>query len=70
MPENRAVYLEGPKVRPLAVREAPYTSPGPGEIVIKNGAIALNPLEQIKQDLGNFLYSWVKYPFVSMYFRY
>ncbi|KAK8070467.1 hypothetical protein PG997_010670 [Apiospora hydei] len=29
MPENRAAYLMGEKVRPLAVKPAPYTSPRP-----------------------------------------
>ncbi|KAK6062992.1 zinc-binding dehydrogenase [Seiridium cupressi] len=62
--ENKAAYLEGAKVRPLAVRDAPYTAPGPGQITIKNEAIALNPLESIKQTIGNFLYEWVKYPFI------
>lgn len=63
-PTNKAAYLEGAKKRPLVVRDAPYRSPGPDQIVIKNSAVALNPLEALKQALGNLLYGHVKYPFV------
>ncbi|KAH6656518.1 zinc-binding oxidoreductase CipB [Truncatella angustata] len=62
--QNKAAYLDGAKVHPLAVREAPYTKPGPHQISIRNEAIALNPLEYIKQSIGNFIYEWIKYPFV------
>lgn len=62
--QNNAAYLTGAKIYPLDVREAPYTSPGFGQITIKNEAIALNPLEYIKQTIGDFLYGWIKYPFV------
>ncbi|KAL2417865.1 Dehydrogenase azaJ [Exophiala dermatitidis] len=61
-PSNKASYLIGPKQRPLEVRSAPYTHPQADEIVIKNHAVAINPLDHIKQDIGNLLYSWVKYP--------
>ncbi|KAI0130556.1 zinc-binding oxidoreductase CipB [Xylariales sp. AK1849] len=64
MPENKAAYLEDTKVRPLVVRPAPYTSPKSHQIVIRNAAIALNPLDHIKQDAGNVLFGWIKYPFV------
>ncbi|TLS24380.1 hypothetical protein PpBr36_09043 [Pyricularia pennisetigena] len=63
-PINKAAYLDGAKKRPLAVRDAPYTSPGPDQIVVKNFAIALNPVEAFKQALGNLMYEHVKYPFV------
>lgn len=61
-PSNHAAYLTGPKQRPLEVRPAPYTPPGPEEIVIRNHAVAINPLDHIKQNVGDLLYSWVKYP--------
>lgn len=64
MPSNTAAYLTGPKVHPLEVKSAPYTSPRENEIVVKNRAVAINPADWLKQGLGNFMYSWVKYPFV------
>ncbi|TLD29123.1 hypothetical protein PspLS_04235 [Pyricularia sp. CBS 133598] len=63
-PTNKAAYLDAAKKRPLAVRDAPYTTPGPDQIAIKNSAVALNPLEALKQALGNLMYGHVKYPFV------
>lgn len=62
--ENTAVYLKGIKVRPLEVKSAPYTSPGAGEIVVKNAAVAINPVDWMTQDSGNLFYPWLKYPFV------
>ncbi|KAK8023616.1 Zinc-binding dehydrogenase [Apiospora rasikravindrae] len=64
MPENRAAYLMGEKIRPLAVKAAPYTSPGPNQILVRVAAVAVNPIEYIKQDLGGLLYGWVKCPHV------
>ncbi|KAL8833554.1 MAG: hypothetical protein Q9170_004209 [Blastenia crenularia] len=65
MPPNEAAYLTGLKVHPLKVREAPYTSAGEHEVVIKNGAVAVNPVDWILQYAGNsMLYQWIKYPFV------
>ncbi|KAH8648399.1 zinc-binding dehydrogenase [Xylariales sp. PMI_506] len=64
MLENSAAYLTGAKTYPLSVQSAPYTTPGPDQIVIQNAAVALNPVDAIKQNIGNFIYSWIKYPFV------
>ncbi|KAL8347217.1 hypothetical protein RB601_003256 [Gaeumannomyces tritici] len=64
-PQNRGAFLVAAKARPLAVREAPYSPPGPGEVVVKNAAIALNPIDYAKQSVGNFLYSHIKYPFIT-----
>ncbi|KAL9084146.1 MAG: hypothetical protein Q9165_008194 [Trypethelium subeluteriae] len=63
MPSNAAAWLDGPKT-PLNVRVAPYTAPGENEIVIKNAALAINPVDYLKQELGRMVYSWIKYPFV------
>lgn len=63
-PINRAAWLTGKQVFPLAVKEAPYTPPGPNEIVVKSAAIAINPVEAMKQAMGDNMMSWVKYPFV------
>ena len=63
-PSNRAAYLVATKQSPLEVRSAPYTKPGPGEITIRNHAVATNPLDFIKQTAGDLLYDWVKYPII------
>lgn len=67
MPENRAAYLMGEKVRPLSVKPAPYPSPGPAQLLVRVAAVAVNPIEHIKQDLGGLLYGWVKFPHVLGY---
>ena len=63
MPTNTAAWI-GAKRAKLDVKPAPYTPPRDNEIVIKNHAVAINPLDWIIQVAGNFLYTWLKYPFV------
>jgi len=67
MPSNMAAWLQAAKKRPLAVKEAPYVSPGPEEIVVKVKALAINPIDRMKQEMGNMLYGHIKYPFVLGY---
>ena len=62
-PTNTAAYLPSAKA-PLQISSAPYTLPSPNEILIQNAAVAINPLDWIKQRLGDFLYSHLKYPFI------
>jgi len=64
MPSNRAAWLTAKSATPLEVKKAPYTSPGENEIVVKNAAIAVNPLDWFKQGTGDMMFSWIKYPFV------
>ncbi|KAF2093050.1 oxidoreductase [Rhizodiscina lignyota] len=64
MPSNKAAYLEKVHVSPFQVRDAPYTSPGPKEIVIRNRAVAINPIDWILQDKGDLTFTWIKHPFV------
>jgi len=61
---NKAAYLAAPKAKPLKIDDAPYTSPKAGEITVRNRAIAVNPVDRIKQESGNFLYGWLKYPII------
>lgn len=63
MPTNTAAYIPASKAN-LSVREAPYTSPAANEILVENGAVAMNPLDWIKQVQGELGYGWIKYPFV------
>ena len=53
-----------PKNNSVKVKSAPYTSPRTNEIVIKNGAVAINPIDWIIPDMGSMMFSWIKYPFV------
>ncbi|MCG8399808.1 alcohol dehydrogenase catalytic domain-containing protein, partial [Bacillus atrophaeus] len=34
------------------------------EIVVRNRAVSINPMDWIKQVAGDFLFNWIKYPFV------
>lgn len=52
MPSNAAAWLTEPKERPFKVQPAPYTPPGPNEVVIKNGAVAINPVDWGLQALA------------------
>ena len=47
---------------PLEVKEAPYTSPAANEIVVKNGAVAINPVDWFLVARGTDLFPWVGYP--------
>jgi NADPH:quinone reductase-like Zn-dependent oxidoreductase len=60
MPTNSAAWLDAPFAR-LAVREAPYPTPLTDEIVVRNRAVAVNPLDDIKQSTGNLMYGWLPY---------
>jgi NADPH:quinone reductase-like Zn-dependent oxidoreductase len=64
MPSNHAAFLSAKSVTPLDVKPATYTPPGENEIVVRNGAVAVNPLDWFKQAAGNIMFSWIKYPFV------
>lgn len=64
-PYNSAAWLMGTKVKPLKVGPAPYTSAKSGELVIRNRAVAINPVDRMKQEMGDVLYGWVKYPAVQ-----
>ena len=48
-PINEAACLRAPTT-PLSIGPAPYTTPGPKELVIKNGAVAINPVDVMVPD--------------------
>lgn len=64
LPQNKAAWLNGVKIRPLHVADAPYTQPGPDEIVVRVRAVALNPVDYMTQNQGGLMFPWIKYPFV------
>ncbi|KAK4183631.1 zinc-binding dehydrogenase [Podospora australis] len=61
---NRAAYITTKGAYPLEVKPTPYTQPGPGEIVIRNCAIAVNPIDWFTQKPGNPKLNYISYPFV------
>ena len=63
-PTNHAAWMPAPKVIPLAISPAPYTAPGPNQIVIRNHALGINPIDWVKQLLGDALLAHVQYPAV------
>jgi NADPH:quinone reductase-like Zn-dependent oxidoreductase len=63
MPHNEAAWILR-KHSTLAVRTAPYFQPKPKEIVVKNEAVAINPVDRATESVGEFIYPWIKYPFV------
>lgn len=62
--ENTAVWQTGKVKTPLVVKTAPHTKPREHEIVIRNYAITVNPIDWIVRDLGNLIFPWIKYPSV------
>lgn len=50
MPSNSAAWLVAEKAKPLEVRPASYTPPRENEIVIRNAAVAVNPIDWTLQD--------------------
>jgi NADPH:quinone reductase-like Zn-dependent oxidoreductase len=63
-PENQAAWLTASKATPLEVGPAPYTHPGPGQLVVRNAAIGINPIDWLKQFLGENILPHIRYPTV------
>lgn len=61
---NEAAWQVEPCTKPLEVRSAPYTKPGPKQLVVKNAAVAINPLDWAKQHVGDKKWEWITHPFV------
>ncbi|KAH6714258.1 quinone reductase [Leptodontidium sp. MPI-SDFR-AT-0119] len=45
MPTNHAAYLVGAKSHPLEVKEAPYPSVEANTVIVRNYAVAINPID-------------------------
>lgn len=57
MATNKAAFLDKAGAQ-LSVREAPMPTAAPGRVVIKNHAMAVNPVDWKVQDKGNFIRQW------------
>ncbi|MER6074240.1 zinc-binding alcohol dehydrogenase family protein [Streptomyces sp. NPDC001817] len=63
MPTNAAAWIKAADT-PLEVGLAPCPRPAVDQIVVRNRAVAINPLEWIIQVAGNLTYRWLTYPTV------
>lgn len=54
MASNQAAWLDGKDARPLVIRPADMPEPGPHEVVVKNHAVAINPLDW-KMQAGSYV---------------
>ena len=57
MSQNQAAWLIKPG-EPLAIGDAPMPKVGTDEILVKNAAVAINPLDNHMQDIGVFVQDW------------
>src|SRR5690242_12081830 len=62
-PKNAALWLPRPTGR-LSTGPAPYTHPGPGEVVVRVRAVAVNPVDGIPGALRRVFLPWLRYPAV------
>ena len=62
MPNNEPAWLVA-KHAPLQVKDAPYTEPGAGEILVSNHAVPVNPVDLFKPSADDLMFKWIKYPF-------
>ncbi|KAE8387840.1 chaperonin 10-like protein [Aspergillus alliaceus] len=60
MSQNQAAWIDG-KGQLFQVRSAPMPKPGPGQLVIKNQAVAVNPADWKNQKNASFIKRW---PFI------
>lgn len=63
MPSNTAAWLPAKGAR-FQIASAPYPSPRENEIVVRNRAVAVNPIDWVIQIAGDFVFSWIALPFV------
>ncbi|KUI68101.1 Zinc-binding alcohol dehydrogenase domain-containing protein cipB [Cytospora mali] len=66
MCSNTAAYLLATKA-PLEVNESPYPKPKDNEMVIRTGAVAINPTDYAQQLMGPSVFKWLKYPAILGY---
>jgi NADPH:quinone reductase-like Zn-dependent oxidoreductase len=63
-PQNQAAWLPESKAIPLVVGPSPFPTPGPGQLVVLNSALGINPVDYLKQMLGDVMLPHIRYPTV------
>ncbi|UDM20684.1 zinc-binding alcohol dehydrogenase family protein [Clavibacter michiganensis] len=63
MPTETAAWLAS-SAADLTVGPAPRTAPRDGEVAIRVRAVAINPLDTMKQHMGDLMYRWLPHPAV------
>ncbi|WP_043674392.1 zinc-binding alcohol dehydrogenase family protein [Clavibacter michiganensis] len=63
MPTETAAWLAS-SAADLTVGPAPRTAPREGEVAIRVRAVAINPLDTMKQHMGDLMYRWLPHPAV------
>lgn len=61
---NKAAWLTGLKVKPFKVDDAPMPIPKADEVIIRNHAVAINPVDWAMQAMGIAIIVQ-KYPFIE-----
>jgi len=56
-PTNQAAWLTKANT-PLKVGDAPMPTPGPGELVVQNAAVAINGVDTWMLEAGVFVKQW------------
>lgn len=59
---NTAAFVTLKPQKHLEILEAPYTKPGPNQLVVRNHAVAINPIDWMLPMFGAFQH--IKWPFV------
>ena len=54
MSSNSAAWIKEKHGKPLVVDEAPLASPSADEILVKNCAVAINPVDWLQQEMALF----------------
>jgi NADPH:quinone reductase-like Zn-dependent oxidoreductase len=63
VPTESAAWLAS-SAADLTVGAAPRTAPREGEVAIRVRAVAINPLDTMKQHMGDLMYRWLPHPAV------
>lgn len=66
MPQNKAAWAVAPHQK-LQVKDAPYTEPQAGEVLVRNHAVAVNPVDWMIPVMGKTLFNWLKFPLIGGY---
>lgn len=60
--ENQAAWQTTKNAKVFKVSDAPYTPPGKGQVVIKNGAVGINPFDWSLQYVAGLFAPHLTYP--------